>query len=176
MSGFIKEKCRYIIIALVFIALLVILISTFNKKNPLLQYNISQGSVIETIDTPGSGSYEYKYIWIKCTEEEIASLKKEEYIEFLEQVVEHFSDEIGRCFIEFSDTNMGVLYMNGDSSKGYYVNCTVGNYTVTPEDPRCTIEGIVMWDGVNLTYSPSTTEQRLMDVVSTSLPEKYHIY
>lgn len=159
--------------ALILVLILILCIPT----NPLLRNEwVDFGSVIDLENN--RENYEYYIYGVSCTPEEFQSITERQYIEFLEKCVVGRSDEIGVYVIYEFDKCNAIVYLNGNSSKGYHINCNYGQYTLEPTDGRCTLKGIVSWDGEKLLYSPQPERTRLMDVVNvaSAVAEKYRVY
>lgn len=145
--------------------------------NPLLRDLGVQYTGVLGLDR-GDKSYDFCIYSVTCTPEEFQSITEKQYIEFLEKGVEGRADEIGIYVINEFDECDAIVYLNGNSSKGYHINCIYGQYVLSPIDGRCALKGIVSWDGTNLSYLPQSDGTRLGDVVNvgSAIAEKYREY
>ena len=159
--------------AFVLVLILILCIPT----NPLLRDLGVRHAGVLGLDSSNE-SYGFWIYSVTCTPEEFQSITEKQYIEFLKKGVEGRADEIGIYVIDEFDECDAIVYLNGNSSKGYHINCIYGQYTLTPTDGRCALKGIVSWDGTNLSYVPQSDGTRLGDVVNvgSAIAEKYREY
>ena len=163
-----KKKKKIKLLVTIFILILVILLiftvrNGNTVKNPLLDGAIRYTQVIDI--NGKNGIYCYKYIDVSCSLDDIVSMDKTEYIEFLEKGVSSFSTDVGIYEINIIDTDMSILYRNGDSKIGYYVDRSTDSYvTYLPTDPRCKLKGFIIWDDTNITYQENQSGQLAGDV------------
>lgn len=169
------KKWIFIASAALLLALCLLL---FIDPNPLVREPSLELPSALVLSDDGSRDYEFYKYSIVCSHEKIRSLTEKQYIRFLKDIVEGYADEVGVLLIRDTEENDTILYLNGDSSRGYYVNSDYENGAYSVPDGRCTLKGIIRWNGTSLSYEPQPEGTRLMDVVSviSGISEKYKIY
>lgn len=158
-----KNRKKVSILVLCLCVLCIILFVFMRNKVP--KNVLLQGSICHQWVLPTSGNeYIYKYIDVCCNESDLSSFTEKDYIEFLEKGVEGFANDVGEYRISFNDNGTGILYINGDSSKGYYVDRSVSPDTYVmyePSNSLCKVKGLIVWDGNQVTYTPVYTKEYL---------------
>lgn len=171
---FIREKKGIVIAAsVVFLAVIILIITQLFPKNPLLDGWVEEQRVL---DTSGSGgSYTYDEFYVHCVQKEIESLTQKKYINFLKKGIEGRADEIGVYVVTIYESTTAIIYLNGDSSKGYYVDYTPNlgghEYDLSPTDARCIVKGIISWNGMNVSYSAMPNETPLGSILDRLDPK-----